>query len=100
MTKTKKLKPTEITSETEFKQSFPALKSKPFGVINVTKSIINAIIHCECGSYAKTIQGPHSNYFKCHGCDTAYAFSEFVSISKLTKKQRDFLKSRKSIDLG
>ena len=102
-TKSKKInkapKVSKITTEKEFKDSLYSKKSSRYAILDINSSIICATMICECGLFAVRLQGSKGLTFKCEKCKTAYHLNEKLSVIKLTKAQKLFLKEKKQIDL-
>lgn len=90
----------DITTEKEFRDSLPGKNKPPFAKIDYARSIICATMVCECGLTAIKVQGPLGNMLTCKGCGSAYALDDYLNITKLSIKQKQFLKYKRNLDLG
>ncbi len=72
-------------------------KKPPFAILDVARSVINAIIYCECGIGVVKLQGPHGNIFQCERCGKVFALENNITLTKLTKAQLEFIKTKKGL---
>lgn len=96
--KTRTRKVTKITTEKEFQESLPSKNKAPFAILDVSRSIIHAIMYCECGISMLKLQGPLGEVFTCDRCGSHYALDKYVGVSKLTEAQKEFLSNKKGME--
>ena len=89
-----------IESEVEFRQSLKLGSNKAGIQFDNYSSIIKGTSFCSCGVSYITVQGARGGFFACKGCGVWYALSNYIEMVKMTKAQKDFVRSRYSVDIN